>query len=160
MADAIGRMQLSIFDKRGNKGSLLEHLIVSDAQTLAQASTAVGTFATNFATVSGAGVRDGSFTIVNPGATSAAADDSDISSGALLQYDNAADPTRSSVFTPSWLASLIVGNSVNQADALFIAWDAYLRGAVLGGHFANSHYIANRNLLAAFLTDRERKRRR
>jgi hypothetical protein len=160
MAAAIGRMQLSIFDKRGNKGSLLEHVNLDDAQTVAQVNTAIALFATNFATVSGAGIKDGSFTVVNPAATAAAAADSDISSGALLQYDNATDPTRSSVFTPSYLASLIVGNAVNQADALFIAWDAYLRGAVLGGHFANSHYVNNRNLIAAFLTDRERKRRR
>src|SRR5690348_12510712 len=160
MAAAIGRLQLSVYDDKGNKGSVLSHLNVDDGQTLAAVATAIGAYATAFSAISTAGIEKGSFTLVdfapaaNPGA------DAYLPEGAVFDFDNASNPTIFGQYVPSFLDSLSgSGGHIDITGTEVAAWGSLLTGAVLGGHYASPDYRNNRALVDAFLSARKRSRR-
>jgi len=160
MAAALGRLQLSVYDERGNKGSVLSHLNVDDGQTIAAAVTAVGAYATAFSAISTAGIEKGSFTVVDYAVAADPGTDANLPSGAVFDFDNAAVPTIYGQYVPSFLDSLSgTGGHIDITGTEVAAWGALLVGAVLGGHYASADYRNNRALVDAFLADRKRSRR-
>jgi hypothetical protein len=160
MAAAIGRLQLSVYDNVGNKGSVLSHLNVDDGQTLAACVTAIGAYATAFGAISTAGIERGSFTIIDFAAAADPATDAYLPSGAVFDFDNAAVPTIYGQYVPSFLDSLVsAGGHIDTAGTEVAAWGTLLTGAVLGGHYASADYRNNRALVDAFQSARKRSRR-
>ena len=91
-----GRISLQLYDTKGGGGTALAHVAVSDASTLAAANTAVGTFATAFSTLSDAGIKEGTFTLLTKAVAAAPASDVEIGVGAVFDFSNAAIISRTS----------------------------------------------------------------
>jgi len=162
MAAKLARMSFTLYDDRGGGGTFLTHAMVDDAQTLAQANTTLATAATALSTVSTAGIKGATFSLINTAVAVEPAGfaDSNISAGAVIDFDNAADPSISGLLIPSWLDSLIQADgTINLLDATVSAFIATLLGDVMGGKFSNRVGVVNRSAIAAFLSDRKRKRR-
>lgn len=161
MAIIPARLSLQLNDARGGGGTFLVHAAVSDASTLAEASTALGTLATAFATVSSAGIKQGEFTLLNKAIATVSGADADISSGAVFDFSNAAlAPKTYGQLVPSFLDSLIASNGTIDITATVQAsFVSSMLAAVLGGTYTDSDYLDLVEGLDAFLTSRKRRRR-
>jgi len=86
--------------------------------------------------------------------------DSNISAGAVIDFDNAADPSISGLLIPSWLDGLLLPDgTIDRSNPTVAAFVTTLIDAVMGGTYTNRVGVANRAAVAAFLSDRKRKRR-
>lgn len=162
MAIVPARISLSLYDDRGGGGTFLTHVLASDALTLANANAAIADTATAFSTVSTAGIKDGSFSLVNLAVANEPAGyaDSNIGAGAVFDFSNGSFPTTFGLNVPSFLDSLILPNgTIDITAGASAAFVATMIGAVLGGHYASAAYLANLAGLDAFLSNRKRKRR-
>lgn len=161
MAIVPARLSLQLTDSRGGGGTFLAHASVSDASTLAQANTAVSTFATMFRTVSNAGIKDGTFTLLNKAVAVDADPGSDISAGAVFDFSNAALISRTyGQLIPSFLDSLIETNgTIDITATVQAAFVTSMLDAVLGGNYTDSDYLDLVAGLDAFLSNRKRRRR-
>jgi len=161
MANVPARISLQLTDSRGGGGTFLAHASVSDASTLAEANTAIGTLATAFSTVSDSGIKDGSFTLLNSDVAVAAGANSDISAGAVFDFSNAALIARTyGLLVPAFLPSLIESNgTIDITATVQAAFVASMLDAVLGGTYTDSDYLDLVGGLDAFLSNRKRKRR-
>jgi hypothetical protein len=161
MADQIGRLQLSVYDMQGNKGSWLTHLHFDDGQTAAQLNAIIATFATALRTVSTAGITVGSFDVVNRGIAVAPAADANLPSGATFDFSNAANPSVYGNFVPSFLDSLVsAGGHIDITTGAALAWaNLMIDSAASGYKPSNTQYVANLAALNAFRSDRKRKHR-
>lgn len=160
MAIVTARLSFSLLDNRGGRGNFLRHMTVSDASTLAAVNTAIGVEATNFATVSSAGIKVAEFTLINDAVATDATVPSNISAGAVVDYANAALVTRTyGQLVPSFLPSLISADGTIDisagATAAFIAAEI---AETLGGQLTDSDYLDLIDGLRAFQSDRKRKR--
>jgi len=160
MATVPARISLSLTDSRGGGGTFLTHVLCSDALTIANANSAIADTATAFSTVSNAGIKSGEFSLINTAVAADPGSDADVSSGAVFDFSNAANPTTYGLFVGSFLDSLIESNgTIDISAGAPAAFVATMIGAVLGGHYASAQYIANLAGLDAFLSSRKRKRR-
>lgn len=160
MASVRGRLSLSMIDARGGRSTMLAHINASDALTIANANTAIATFATLAGTVSTAGIEQGTFTLVNTDVASAPTSDADVASGAVFDFSNAANPSVYGQFVPSFLDSLILpGGFIDISAGANAAFVAAMTGGVLGGCYANTAYVCNAAGLDAFLSSRKRRKR-
>jgi len=161
MAIVPARMSLSLTDSRGGGGTFLAHALVSDASTLAQADTALATLATALGTVSTAGIKQGEFSLINRDIATDPGADSDISSGAVFDFSNAAlAPRTYGLNVPSFLDSLIAADgSIDVTSGASAAFAASILAAVLGGGITDSSYLDLVDILDAFLSSRKRRKR-
>jgi hypothetical protein len=161
MASVPARLSLQLTDSRGGGGTFLAHASVDDASTLADANTALGSFATMFRTVSNAGIKDGTFTLLNSAVAVDAGASSDISAGAVFDFSNAALlPRTYGQLIPSFLPSLIESNgTIDITATVQAAFVASMLGTVLGGSYTDSDYLDLVDGLDAFLSSRKRRRR-
>ena len=162
MAAKLARMSFALYDDRGGGGTFLTHAMVDDAQTLAQANTALAATATALSTVSTAGIKGATFSLINTALAVEPAGfaDSNISAGAVIDFDNAADPSISGLLIPSWLDGLLLPDgTIDRSNPTVAAFVTTLIDAVMGGTYTNRVGVANRAAVAAFLSDRKRKRR-
>jgi hypothetical protein len=164
MATVPARIGLELFDSKGGGGTFLLHALVSDASTLAAAKTAVGTAATMFRTVSNAGIKAGTFTLIDE-AVEVAPDDttyqSDIGFGAVFDFSNAAPVTRTyGQLVSSFLPNLVASNgTIDITATVQAAFITSMLAAVLGGNYTDADFV---NLVAgidAFRTNRKLRRR-
>lgn len=160
MANALGRLQLSVYDNNGNKGSILSHLNFDDAQTVAQLNTEIAAYATAFGNVSTAGIKAGSFDVVNKAVARAPLTDANLPTGMVFDFNNLTDPTIYGQYVPSRLDSLVLtGGTIDLTNAAVIAWVNLLINSTAGPYnFANTHYVNNNALTKAFRSDRKRSR--
>ncbi len=161
MATVPARMSLALTDDLGGGGNFLVHALVSDASTLAQANTALATLATAFSTVSSAGIKDGTFTLINKDVAADPGSDADIASGAVFDFSNAAlTPRTYGLLVPSFLDSLIESNgTINTAGTVQAAFIGSILAAVLGGGATDANYLDLVAALDAFRTSRKLRRR-
>lgn len=161
MAIVPARMSLSLYDGRGGGGTFLVHAAVSDASTLASASTALATLATAIGTVSTAGIKQGEFTLLNKAIATEPGAGSDISAGAVIDFSNAALISRTyGMNVASFLDSLVASDgSIAIATGPTAAFIASMLDAVLGGTFTDADFLDLVGGLDAFLSDRKRRRR-
>ncbi len=161
MAAAVGRLQISVYDNQGNKGSWLTHVNFDDGQTAAQLSAEIATFATALRTVSTAGISVGSFDVVNRAIAVAPAADANLPSGATFDFTNASNPSLYGNFIPSFLDSLVaVGGHIDLTAGPALAWANLMVNSAAGPYGpSNTQYIANLAALNAFRSDRKRRRR-
>jgi len=161
MAMVPARMSLALTDSRGGGGNFLLHALVSDASTLAQANTALGTLATAFSTVSTAGVKEGQFTLINKTIAADPASDADISAGAVFDFSDAAlAPRTFGLLVPSFLDSLVESNgTIDITATVQAAFINSILAAWLGGTATNASYLDLVEGLDAFLSSRKRRRR-
>lgn len=161
MAIVPARISLELTDSRGGGGTFLLHATVSDASTLAAANTAVATAATMFRTVSNAGIKAGSLTLLNSAVAVDADAGSDISSGAVFDFANAALlPRTYGQLIGSFLPSLIEPDgTINIASTVQAAFVTSMLDAVLGGGYTDAEFLDLTDGLDAFLSSRKRRRR-
>ncbi len=161
MAIVPARLSLSLTDTRGGGGTFLLHALVSDASTLAEANTALGTLATAFSTVSTAGIKDGQFTLINKTIAADPGSDADIGAGATFDFSNAAiTPRTYGLLVPSFLDSLIETNgTIDITATVQAAFISSILAAVLGGGATDANWLDLVAGLDAFLSNRKRKRR-
>lgn len=160
MAIRDARLSLAVKDNIGGRSTFLTHITVDDTLTIANAHTAIGTLATLLATVSDAGIVDGTFTLVNTAVAAAPGADADVFAGAVFDFSNATNPTTYGQYVPSFLDSLVSpGGHISIAAGAPQAFVNALIGAVLGGRYANGAYVANAAGLDAFLSNRKRTKR-
>jgi len=155
------RISLQLTDSRGGGGTFLVHASVSDASTLSEANAAIGTLATAFQTVSNAGIKDGSFTLLNSAVAADAGVPSDIAAGSVWDFSNAALIARTyGLLVPSIKDALIESNgTIDITATVQAAFVASMLDAVLGGTYTDSDYLDLVEGLDAFLVSRKRKRR-
>lgn len=164
MAIKPARIGLELYDSKGGGGTFLLHASVDDASTLAAANTAVGTAATMLRTVSNAGIKAGSFTLLNQ-VVAVAPDDStfqsDIGYGSVFDFSNAALIARTyGQLVPSFLPSLVESNgTIDITAAVQAAFVASMLDAVLGGNYTDSDFLDLVDGLDAFRTNRKLRRR-
>lgn len=164
MAIVPGRIGLELYDSKGGGGTFLLHAGVSDASTLAAANTAVATAATMLRTVSNAGIKQGTFTLLNK-AVAVAPDDtdtqSDIGYGAVYDFSDAAlIPRTYGQLISSYLPSLVESNgTIDITATVQAAFVASMLDAVLGGTYTGSDYLDLVEGLDAFRTNRKLRRR-
>lgn len=164
MAIVPARLSLALYDSQGGGGTALAHASVADTNTLAAANTALEAFATNFSTLSNAGIKDGSFTLLNK-AVAVAPDDStypsDIGYGAVIDFGNAALIQRTyGMLIPSFLRNLVEDNgTILLTTTEVAAFVTYIVGAVLGGNFTDADFSDLTGGLDAFRTNRKLRRR-
>ncbi len=161
MAIVPARMSLSLYDSIGGGGTFLLHALVSDASTLAQANTAVGTLATALATVSSAGVKVGNFQLINDAVASSPASDANIGSGAVFDFlDAALIPGTFGLLVPSFLDSLIgTGGTIDITGGTQAAFIASILAAILGGGATDAKYLDLTACTNAFRTNRKLRKR-
>jgi len=156
MANINGRISLSVYDANGGKGNFLTHVVAPEAQTLTQVNTALAAVVTAFQTVSTAGIKEATFSLVSTAGAAAPASDASIPSGAVFDFNNTSDPTIYGLWVPSFLDSLLgPGRAIDITATVQAAFVATMVGAVLGGHFTNAHYIANGAGTKAFRSPRK-----
>lgn len=155
------RLSLQLYDAFGGGGTALAHAAVSDASTLAQANTALALFATNFLTVSNAGIKEGTFTVLNKAVAADPDPTADIGFGAVIDFSNAELISRTyGMLISSFLQSLVESNGTIDITSGAVAdFIAYLLDAVLGGTFTDSGYSDLTGGLDAFRTNRKLRRR-
>jgi hypothetical protein len=161
MATVPARISLQLYDSKGGGGTALAHVAVSDASTLAAANTAVGTFAAAFSTLSDAGIKDGTFTLLNKVVAADPSSDVEIGIGAMFDFSNAALISRTyGMLVSAFKASLIESNGTiditTGAPAAFIV---SMLDAVLGGTYTDADYLDLVEGLDAFRTNRKLRRR-
>jgi hypothetical protein len=156
MAARNGRISLSIYDRNGGSGNFLTHVSVDDAQTIAQAYTALATVSTLYATVADGGIKEASFSLVNRAVAADPASDANVGVGAVVDFNNAADPTINGVWIPSFLDTLLgPGRDIDLSSGATAAFVTAMIGAILGGHYTNGAGIANAAATRAFRTNRK-----
>ena len=161
MAIVPARMSLQLYDAFGGGGTALARLKVSDASTLAEANTALALFATNFGTISNAGIKDGAFTLLNPDVATAPGATSDIGFGAVINFSNAAlTPRTYGMLISSFLQSLVESNGTIDITAGAVSdFITYMLTEPLGGNFTDSDFLDLVAGLDAFRTNRKLRRR-
>lgn len=161
MAIVPARISLQLYDSKGGGGTALAHVAVSDASTLAAAKTAVGTFATAFSTLSDAGIKDGTFTLLDGSVAVAPASDVEIGVGAMFDFSNAAlIPRTYGMLISAFKADLIAANgTIDITTGDPAAFVASLLDAVLGGTYTDADYLDLVEGLDAFRTNRKLRRR-
>ena len=154
-------ISLQLYDNKGGGGTALAHVAVSDTSTLAAANTAVGTFATAFSTLSDAGIKQGSFTLLNKTVAADPASDVEIGVGAMFDFSNAALISRTyGMLVSAFKASLIESDgSINIAAGAPAAFIVSMLDAVLGGTYTDADYLDLVEGLDAFRTNRKLRRR-
>lgn len=156
MADLLGRMQLSVYDLNGNRGSFLSHLLVAEGETLTLVNAAIAAFAANFSSVSDAGIYDGSFTVVNRGIAADPGADANLPTGAVVDFKNASVPSIFGLYIPSLKDSIPhVGEAIPIDAGLMLAFVDFMRNS--GGtnyKWANTQYRPNTAGVDAFRSDR------
>jgi len=161
MATKNGRISLSMYDSTGAQSTWLSHVAVDDTLTIANANAAIATVAALVGTVSDAGIKDGTFTLINRAVAAAPAGDADVGSGGVFDFSNAHDPTTYGQWVPS-IKDALKGPTktldIVTAGALLDYVNA-LTGAILGGTYDNPAFQPNLAALRAFLTNRKRRGR-
>lgn len=164
MAIVPARIGLELYDSKGGGGTFLLHAKVDDTSTLAAANTAVATAKTMFRTVSNAGIKQGTFTLLNS-AVAVSPDDSsfqsDIGYGAVYDFSNAAlTPLTYGQLISSYLPSLVESNgSIDITATVQAAFVASMLDAVLGGNYTDGRFLDLVEGLDAFRTNRKLRRR-
>lgn len=164
MATKPARIGLELYDSKSGGGTFLLHALVDDGSTLAEANTAVATAKTMFRTVSNAGVKRGTFTLIND-AVAVAPDDtdtqSDIGYGAVYDFlDAALIPGTYGQLISSYLPSLVESNgSIDITGTVQAAFIASMLAAVLGGGYTDSKFLDLTSGIDAFRTNRKLRRR-
>lgn len=161
MAIVPGRISLQLYDNKGGGGTALAHVAVSDASTLAAANTAIGTFATAFSTVSDAGIKEGSFTLLNKAVAADPASDAEIGVGAVFDFSNAALISRTyGMLVSAFKASLVESSgAIDITAGVPAAFVASMLDAVLGGTYTDADYLDLVEGLDAFRTNRKLRKR-
>jgi hypothetical protein len=156
MANVNARISLGVYDANGARSNFLAHANVVDTTTLAGAVTAASALATAFKTVSSAGIKDTTISIISSADNRAPQTDADMGSGAVFDFDNATDPTIYGLWVPSFLDSLLgPGRAIDITDTVQAAFVASMVAAVAGGHYTNAHYVTLRAATKAFRTKRK-----
>lgn len=156
MANVNGRISLSVYDANGGKGNFLTHVLVPEAQTLTQAAAAITLTATAFKNVSSAGIKDGKFSLISTADARVPQADASIPSGAVFDFNNATDPSLYGQWIPSFLDALLgPGRSIDISAGVQAAFVASLVGAIMGGNYTNTRYIANAAGTKAFRSARK-----
>jgi hypothetical protein len=164
MANVPARIGLELYDSKGGGGNFLLHAIVSDASALSAANTAIATAATMFGTVSNAGIKSGTFTLIND-AVAVAPDDSitqsDIGYGAVYDFRNASlVPRTYGQLVSSYLPSLVESNgTIDITATVQAAFVTSMLAAVLGGGYTDSDFVDLVAGIDAFRTNRKLRRR-
>lgn len=161
MAMVPARMSLSLYDDIGGGGTFLLHALVSDASTLAQANTALGTLATALGTVSSAGIKTASFQLINDAVAADPGSDANIGSGAVFDFlDAALIPGTYGLLVPSFLDSLIgTGGTIDITGTVQAAFIASILATILGGGATDQKYLDLTDCTNAFRTNRKLRKR-
>jgi len=156
MANVNGRISLGVYDANGGRSNFLTHVVVSDAQTLANAVTGLATVATLFGTVSDGGIRDATFSLVSEAVAANPGADADVGSGAVFDFSNTADGTINGIWIPSFLDSLKgPGKAIDITGTVQAAFVSAMVGAIMGGRYTNGANIPNAVGTKAFRASRK-----
>lgn len=156
MATRNGRISLSVYDAHGASSTFLTHVAVDDAQTIAQANTALATVATLYGTVGDGGIREATFSLVNKAVAADPGDDASAGEGAVFDFSNGSDSTINGVWIPSFKDSLLgPGRDIDTTATVQAAFVTAMIGAILGGHYTNAAGITNAAVTRAFRTNRK-----
>jgi len=164
MALVPARLSLALYDSQGGGGTALAHAIVADTNTLAAANTALESFATQFLTISNAGIKEGTFTLLNK-TVAVAPDDStypsDIGYGAVIDFGNAALIQRTYGFlVSSFLRNLVSSDgTIDITTGAVSAFIADMVAAVLGGNYTDADFSDLTGGLDGFRTNRKLRKR-
>ena len=141
-ADTKARLSVSMYDAVGGKSTFLAHAFIDSAQTVAAAVTALGTLATNLATISNGGIKEASLSIVDTAVAAAPGAGANTTLVGNLGFLTAGSPSRFGQSVPSFLESLInADGTIDMTAGATNTWATYILAAVLGGHFTNNAYV-------------------
>lgn len=141
-ADTKARLSVSMYDAVGGKSTFLAHAFIDSTLTIATATAALGTLATNLATVSNGGIKEASLSIIDTAVAAAPGTGANTTLVGNIGYLTAGSPSRFGQSVPSYLESLISADgTIDLTAGANAAWVAYMVGAVLGGHFTNNAYV-------------------
>lgn len=173
-ADTVAKVSASVIDAEGIKASVLSHLFIDSAQTVAQIKTAVGSWAHTVDQVSGAKMEALRFELqlqdvlaaqnalfnADPGTgvkVSPAAD-SEVQEVGIFDFNQAGVPYRYGQGVPALIEALTALGPVNIGDAKVAALVTLLTSAALGGHYTGMSTAALTALSRAFRGDRKRRK--
>jgi|SRR5579872_604785 len=149
------RLSVSMYDSHGGRSTFLAHALIDDAQTVAQATTALATLATNLQTLSNGGITEASLSILDTGVAVAPASTANVDLGGNLGFTVAGSPSRFGQFVPSFLPALInADGTIDMTSGAVATWVTYALGGVLGGHMGNNAYVAYAAAKNGFRTGR------
>lgn len=158
-ADTKARLSLSMNDAVGGKSTFLAHAFIDSSQTIANAVTALGTLATNIATISNGGIKEATLSIIDTAVAANPGSGANTTLVGNLGYLVAGSPSRFGSSVPSFLESLIsVDGTIDMTTGAVATWVAYQLGAVLGGHFTNNAYVAYNAAKNGFRSGRKLRR--
>jgi hypothetical protein len=163
-ADTHARVQFSVQDKAGIRGSLSLPAFIDGTSTVAAAKTAWNAQAALLDAVSGCKVLSGEVVIV-PAITFTPKSptpevDAQIERTGNLDYRNASTSFVYDSVVPGISTHVLNGtlSQINEAQADMAAYIAALAAAFLGGNFTNRAYQANTSLADSFLSFRKHRR--
>jgi hypothetical protein len=161
-ADTQVAATFNLVDVEGVKASLHMPAFVDGTTTLAAAKTALLAQAVLLDAVTGAKVLRSELTLIQPdrtGLKGSALEGSTVTATGILDYDNATTTFVYGSIIPGVADEILtdtIPTNINPANAAFIAYDAALRAAWLGGHFTDRSYLTLRNLVKTLFRRRVR----
>lgn len=164
-ADTQARMQYSLIDERGIKGSFQVPMFVDGAQTLTQAKAAWNTYGALLDAVTGAKIQHGSVVVLPSITYTPKSPDpavgSELEEVGNLDFANASTRYVYDVAIPSVADACLTSPpvAINEAQTDMAAFIAATLAAVLGGHFTNNSYLTLSALADSFLSSRKHRRR-
>jgi hypothetical protein len=160
MALVNARLSLSVYDQTGGGGTFLTHARVDDAQTLAQANSALLALQALYLTLGGAGIKELTFSLINKSAATSPQTTDRTGAGGVIDFAAGTPATTAGIFIPAFFPGQALPNgTINIGAGNPAAFVAALTGAVMGGTYTNFAYASLTAGLDGFLTNRKRIKR-
>lgn len=160
-ADTVMRFTAHVVDAEGKKGTIVAHLFVDSAQTIAASKTALAAYLAAVAPLTDCEISEGSIQILgsDTSGTYPVTSGAEIEETANLNFTVATVPYHWGETILGFKASKLSGNQVNTADTDVAALVTLLTGAVLGGTYTDRGARALQALAYSFQGDRKRRRK-
>lgn len=163
-ADTQARMQFSIKDGRGLRGSVELPMFIDGAQTLTATSAAWAAQLPLLEAITGGQIVGGGVTVVQPASATGGRPqaDSRVQEIGTFTEGNASNLADFGIAVPTLLDAVLTTDhaSIDVTNAAVIAWRASLLAAVLGGNFTNREYEVLNHHVGTLYSFRKRRVRK
>jgi hypothetical protein len=160
-ADTVARFTAHVMDAEGLKGTIVAHLFVDSAQTIAATKTALTAYLNAVYALTDCEITEGSIQILpgNVAATYPVTAGAEIEETANLDFSVATVPYHWGETVLGFKASKLSGNQINLVDADVAALITLLTSAVLGGTYTDRSARSLQAIAYAFQGNRKRRAR-
>lgn len=160
-ADTVARFTAHVIDDEGKRGTIVAHLFIDSAQTVAAAKTALTAYLNAIAPTIDAGISEGSISILTGDllGTYPVTVASDLEETGNLDYSVATVPYHWGQTLLAFKDSLLSGNQINTGAGAITTLTGLMTGAVLGGTYTDRSARALVALAYSFQGDRKHRRK-